>query len=68
MAVINQHHRIFYDVNFTELKKQDDNILYFHASWRRENPTSLGNDFQILPEVTGKGKFIGSSIGVITDG
>jgi len=63
----NQHHRIFYDINFTELKKQDENILYFHAHWRRENPTSLGNDFQILPEVNGKGKFIGSSIGVITD-
>jgi len=63
----NQHHRIFYDINFSKLKKQDDNTLYFHTSWRRENPTTLGKDFEILPKITGKGKFIGSCIGVITD-
>ncbi len=63
----NQSHRIFYDINFTELKKPDDNILYFHASWRRENPTTLGKDFEILPKISGKGKFIGSCVGVVTD-
>jgi len=63
----NQSHRIFYDINFTELKKLDEDILYFHASWRRENPTTLGKDFEILPKITGKGKFIGSCVGVVTD-
>jgi len=60
----NQHHRIFYDVNFSKLKEAEDDILYFHATWRRENPTTLGKDFEILPKVSGKGKFIGCSLGV----
>jgi len=63
----NQHHRIFYDVNFSKLDKPSEDDLYFHAYWRRENPTTLGKDFEILPKVNGKGKFIGSNIGVITD-
>ena len=63
----NQHHRIFYDVNFSKFDKPSDDDLYFHACWRRENPTTLGKDFMILPQIKGKGKFIGSNIGVITD-
>ena len=62
-----QHHRIFYDVNFTQLGKLGENNLYFHACWRRENPTTLARDFEILPQVKGKGKFLGSNVGVITD-
>lgn len=60
-------HRLFYDVNFLKLNKPDNEALYFHAHWRRETPTSLGQDFQILPPVSGKGKFLGSNIGVLTD-
>lgn len=63
----NQSHRIFYDVNFSKLKKQDSDILYFHASWRRENPTTLGKDFEILPKIKGRGKFLGTVIGVNID-
>lgn len=44
-----QHHRIFYDVNFMQLDKPIEGALYFHAHWRRESPTTLGKDFEILP-------------------
>lgn len=63
----NQHHRLFYDVNFSQLDKVPEDNLYFHACWRREAPTTLGNDFEILSKVEGKGRFLGCNIGVVTD-
>jgi hypothetical protein len=55
---------IFYDVDYTLSEKTDGNALYFHCWWNRENPTSLEKDFQILPEVAGKGRFLGMNVGV----
>lgn len=55
---------LFYDVEYTLGDKHDENDLYFHAHFRRENPTRLQRDFEILPEVLGKGRFLGSSLGV----
>jgi len=60
-------HRVFYDVNFLKLDKPENDALYFHAYWHRETPTTLGEDFRILPRVNGKGRFLGTSIGVIVD-
>lgn len=57
----------YYDVNLIRLKKWDDNMLYFHTHWNRENPTKLGEDYTILPEITGEGRFLGVSAGVRTD-
>jgi hypothetical protein len=62
-----QHHRIFYDVNYTQLDTPDENALYFHACWHREHPTTLGRDFEILPQVKGKGRFLGTNVGVVAD-
>jgi hypothetical protein len=56
---------IWYDINYSEVKKLDSNSLYFHASWRREPKTTIGKDFEILPRITGKGRFLGTNIGVI---
>ena len=39
-------------------------MRYFHACWRRENPTTLGRDFEILPRVRGNGRFLGANIAV----
>jgi len=50
---------IFYDVNFQQVKKWDDKNLYFHAYWHRDTATTLGKDFEILPHITGKGRFMG---------
>lgn len=58
-------HRVFYDVDFTRYKSLPANTLYFHSSWRRENKTKLGKDFEILPKIKGSGRFIGTNIGVI---
>ncbi|MDR3269696.1 MAG: DUF2961 domain-containing protein [Tannerella sp.] len=58
---------IFYDVDLTRLKKWDEKMLYFHSYWNRENPTVLGKDYTILPEIKGKGRFLGVNVGVIAD-
>jgi hypothetical protein len=35
-----------------------------HVLFRRENPTTLKEDFELLPKRTGKGRFIGSVMGI----
>jgi hypothetical protein len=56
----------FYDVNFT-LGDEHRDVGYFHTHWRRENPTTLRRDFEILPHVSGRGRFLGCNIGAIAD-
>lgn len=58
---------LWYDVDFLKLGKQADDALYFHAFWSRELRTTLGKDFVILPLVKGKGRYLGSNIGVIAN-
>jgi len=58
---------IFYDINYTVTETADPNSLYFHCYWNREIKTELGRDFEILPAVAGKGRFIGTNIGVVDD-
>lgn len=55
----------FYDVQFTLHRSLPDEALYFQAHWRRENPTTVGRDFQLLPQVRGAGRFLGCHVGVI---
>jgi len=57
----------FYDIDLIRLKKWDSNMMYFHCLWNRENPTILGQDYTILPEIEGEGRFIGVSMGIRTD-
>lgn len=58
---------LFYDVNYTVGDKHPANTLYFHAHYRRENPTQLQRDYEILPRVEGRGRYLGTNIGVIVD-
>lgn len=58
---------IYYDVDYTLGDKHGPEALYFHAHWRRENPTTLQKDFELLPRVAGKGRFLGVNIGVAAD-
>ena len=58
---------LFYDVNFTVGDKLDESTLYLHAHWRRENPTALQQDYEFLPRITGRGRFLGVNVGVICD-
>ena len=71
MAVTNESDAplrlFFYDVNFTVGDAHGSEAGYFHAHWRRERPTTMGRDFEILPRVEGRGRFLGCSLGVIAD-
>lgn len=56
---------LFYDVDLL-MEPHGEDMLYFHAYWSRANPTVLAEDFKILPEIEGKGRYLGSNIGVLT--
>ncbi|HYN85497.1 MAG TPA: glycoside hydrolase family 172 protein [Pyrinomonadaceae bacterium] len=58
---------LFYDIDYTLGDKLPANVLYFHAHWRRENPTVIQRDYEILPRVAGRGRYLGTNIGVIVD-
>jgi hypothetical protein len=58
---------LFYDVDCTMTAAQPADALYFHAWWHREPRTALGKDFEILPVVPGRGRFLGASISVLSN-
>ncbi|MGC4042960.1 MAG: DUF2961 domain-containing protein [Armatimonas sp.] len=58
---------LFYDVDYLLGMEHSPETLYFHANWRREAPNTLGENFTILPEVAGNGRFLGCNLGVRTD-
>ena len=62
-----QNQLLFYDVDLTKVKKHLKNIAYFHAYWSNNKGVELGQDFEILPRVNGKGRYLGANIGVIAD-
>lgn len=55
---------LFFDINFQKLKKWNPRYLYFHTYWSRDTATIVTKDFEILPKVSGKGRFLGTNIGV----
>jgi len=57
---------LFYDINFLLRAKPEKNSLYFHTFWSNNRASQLGEDFEILPTVTGKGRFLGCNLGVAT--
>lgn len=57
---------LFFDLNYVLTPPHADDVLYFHAHWRRENPTTLGQDFVILPRVRGNGRFLGTNLSLLT--
>lgn len=54
----------FYDIDLIKFREWKDDYLYFHCYWHRDTATTPGKDFRILPRVTGKGRFLGSNIGI----
>lgn len=68
MLLVNEskaHALVWYDINYSQVKRHSADVLYFHAAWRRELSTEAGRDFEILPRVTGQGRYLGANIGVI---
>jgi hypothetical protein len=55
---------IFYDVDLQLLKTWNEDYLYFHCFWHRDTATTLTEDFEILPEIKGKGRFLGTNVSV----
>ena len=56
---------IFYDVNMLILDEPDEDALYFHCYWNRVKRTTLGEDYNVLPKINGKGRILGTSFEVI---
>lgn len=57
----------FYDVDYTLGDKHGTDVLYFHAHFRREKSTKMQQDYELLPKVEGKGRFLGVNVGVIAN-
>ena len=55
---------IYYQIDYTIEDKHPSDIGRLHALFRRENPTTLKKDFELLPKRVGKGRYIGSLVGV----
>jgi hypothetical protein len=58
---------LFYDIDFETFDTLPKDALYFHCYWNRQLNTALGEDFEILPAVTGRGRFLGVNLGVIAN-
>ena len=58
---------LYYDVDYTLGDPHGADVLYLHAHWRRERPTTLLQDYALLPVVSGRGRFVGVNVGVIAD-
>lgn len=56
---------LFYDIDLLQNVSHEVDAMYFHTHWRREAPNALGRDFELLPRITGAGRFLGCNVGVI---
>jgi hypothetical protein len=57
----------WFQADFTVNDALPANALYLHAHYRRENPTTLRRDYEILPRIAGSGRYLGVNFGVIVD-
>ncbi len=58
---------LFFDIDYVQLAQPEADMLYFHACWNRAIQSQPGKDFELLPGVTGKGRFLGVNVGVNVD-
>jgi hypothetical protein len=58
---------LFYDIDFSQLAAAPADMLYFHACWTRARYAAPGTDVELLPRVSGKGRYLGVSLGVFVD-
>ena len=57
---------LYYQIDYTVDDPHPGDVGRLHACFRRENPTTLTQDFVILPQRHGKGRFLGALMGVRT--
>jgi hypothetical protein len=67
VEVVNQAKRgtiLYYQIDYTLQPDLPAELGYLHASFRRENPTTLRQDFVIADGLEGPGRFLGCNVGV----
>ncbi|MDD6210482.1 MAG: DUF2961 domain-containing protein [Bacteroidales bacterium] len=62
-----EHLKLFYDIDFTREKRLPAKAMYFHACFNHDKATRPGEDYIVLPEIPGKGRFLGISVGIRTN-
>jgi hypothetical protein len=55
---------LFFDIDYQLTEEWDENNMYFHSYWSRDTATIVGKDFEMLPAVNGKGRYLGVTVGV----
>lgn len=60
----NQDVPLFYQVDYTLEDKHAPGVGRLHVLFRRENPTTEKQDFELLPKRTNPGRYIGALIGI----
>lgn len=55
---------LFYNIDYTIGDRHPSDVGRLHVLFRRENPTTLKKDFEILPKRTGKGRYLGAVLGI----
>ena len=55
---------IYYQIDYTIGDEHPPGVGRLHVLFDRQNPTTLKQDFELLPQRTGKGRYLGSVVGV----
>ncbi|MDD3138590.1 MAG: DUF2961 domain-containing protein [Lachnospiraceae bacterium] len=66
----NQHSNsipaFFYQVDYCLYDSLPNDVLYFHAQWRRQRLTELQKDYVIIDGIKGKGHYVGTYLALTT--
>jgi len=57
---------LFYQIDYTIGDRHPEKLGRLHVCFLRQNPTTLAEDFEILPKRNGEGRFIGAVLGIRT--
>jgi hypothetical protein len=55
---------LYFQLDYTLAPSWDDDASFLHVSFRRENPTTMREDFVITDGLRGPGRFLGCAVGV----
>jgi len=55
---------LYYQIDYTLSDDHPRDVGRLHVLFRRDNPTTIKEDFVMLPRRTGKGRFIGAVLGI----
>ncbi len=58
---------VYFDIDYVMLPSLPEDAQYFHAYWTRQRNNPLKQDFEVLPTLKGRGRFLGMSVGVNAD-